>query len=386
MVRKLKRLDAAIVALLAAMAAFSTALIYSAVYGTPNEGLHVRNLIHYAAGFGLFLAVAMLDYRRLLRAAPYLYAAGVLLLLLVLRFGTEINGSRGWFRFGGFSFQPAEAAKFVLVIALSAFLGRRRGEPLRFWRDWVPLGALVAVPFTLTIVQPDLGNAVIYLFILVAMLWVGQAKYTHVAAALVVVAVVAALFVVSFEDLREPLRALLERWLHKGHWVDRIDMFLNPEAGRADVYHVEKAYIAIGSGRWIGDGFLQGNSVHKRFIPYVYSDSIVVVAGEEFGFVGMSVLLLAYFLLIYRMILIAIQCRDFRGAYLISGTIALVASQVFLNVGMHLKLVPFTGITLPLISYGGSSLLVLMAGFGVVASVRVHQEEPLLYAVGDKAS
>jgi len=86
------------------------------------------------------------------------------------------------------------------------------------------------------------------------------------------------------------------------------------------------------------------------------------------------------------MILIAIQCRDFRGAYLISGTIALVASQVFLNVGMHLKLVPFTGITLPLISYGGSSLLVLMAGFGVVASVRVHQEEPLLYAVGDKAS
>lgn len=386
MVRKLRRLDAAIVALLAAMTAFSTALIYSAVYGTPNEGLHIRNLMHYAAGFGLFFAVAMLDYRRLLRAAPYIYAAGVLLLLLVLRYGTEINGSRGWFRFGGFSFQPAEAAKFAIVIALSAYLGRRRGEPLSFWRDWTPLAGLVAVPFALTIMQPDLGNAVIYLFILTAMLWVGQAKYAHVVAVAVVAAAVAALFVVSFEDLREPLRALLESWLHKGHWIDRVDMFLNPEAGRADVYHVEKAYIAIGSGQWIGDGFLQGNSVHNRFIPYVYSDSIVVVAGEEFGFVGMSVLLLAYFLLVYRMVLIAIQCRDFRGAYLIAGTIALLVSQVFLNVAMHLKLVPFTGITLPLISYGGSSLLVLMAGFGIVASVRVHQEEPSPYAVADKAS
>lgn len=384
--RKLKRLDAPIVGLLTVMMAFSTMLIYSAVSGTANEGLHIRNLVHYAAGFALFFAAAMLDYRRLLRAAPYLYAAGVLMLALVLRFGTEINGSKGWFRLGGFSFQPAEAAKFAIVIALSAYLGRRRGEPLLFWRDWVPLAGLVAVPFVLTIVQPDLGNAAIYLFILLAMLWVGQAKYAHVAAGTVVAAAVATLFVVYFEELREPLRGLLESWLQKGHWVDRIDMFLNPDSGRADVYHVEKAYIAIGSGQWIGDGFLQGNSVHKRFIPYVYSDSIVVVVGEEFGFVGMSLLLLAYFLLVYRMVLIAIQCPDIRGAYLIAGTIALLVCQVFLNVAMHLKLVPFTGITLPLISYGGTSLLVMMAGLGVVASVRVHQGEPSPYAVEDKAS
>jgi len=161
------------------------------------------------------------------------------------------------------------------------------------------------------------------------------------------------------------------------HWVRRIDTFLYPDQVSSDDRHqIQNSLIAIGSGGLTGEGYLQGEYVHKRFVPLTYSDSIFVVVAEEFGFIGCSVLLLLYFLLIYRMIWIAIQCDHFSGAFLVVGIVSMFVFQAFQNIGMLLGIMPLTGITLPFISYGGSSLLINMASVGLVMSTRLYKEKP----------
>ena len=157
--------------------------------------------------------------------------------------------------------------------------------------------------------------------------------------------------------------------------MDRIDTFLYPQDVSADDnYQVRNAVRAIGSGGLEGEGFLKGTSVHSNFIPFAYSDSIFVVVGEEFGFRGSAVLLLIYFLLIYRMILISIQSTQLSGAYIVVGVVSMFVFQIFENVGMMIGIMPLTGITLPFVSYGGTSLLINMLSLGLVMSVKLHQE------------
>ncbi|GAB2672907.1 FtsW/RodA/SpoVE family cell cycle protein [Paenibacillus thermoaerophilus] len=382
MLEKIKKIDPLIVLLLVGMMIFSTLCIYSATIHTKYEGTHISNLRNYAIGFVCFFAMALFDYRILMRISWYLYGVCILLLAGIFKFGSELNGAVGWYKLPmGFSFQPAELAKFALVIVLTSFLYRRRGEYLSLGRDVIPIGLIVLLPFTLVLVQPDLGNAMIYLVIMTAMLWIGNIRGLQALIAAAVIGAAGFLFISTFDNMKDAYANFLQETIGKGHWVTRIATFLNPDAAsESESYHVNNVYRAIGSGQLTGEGFLSGTSVHKDFIPYVYADSIVVLVGEEFGFVGMSLMLLAYFLLIYRMVLIAIQSYDLRGAYMTVGIVSLLVFQIFLNVAMHLKMMPFTGITLPFISYGGTSLLINMASLGMVVSVRIHQEKPLPYA------
>jgi rod shape determining protein RodA len=383
LLQKFKRIDLLIVAILLAFMVISTLLVYSATLDDPNIVFDLKKTITiYLISILAFIGVTLIDFRILLKISPYFYVTGLILLIAVYKFGMEINGAKSWFQLpGNLLFQPAEFMKLMLIIALAAFMARRQGEPLHFLTDVLPIGVIVLVPFVLVLIQPDLGNAIIFIVVLVGMLWIGNVKYTHFLAGLLLALAGFMLFYYLFTHFHEPIQQYLKEQ-GKGHWVTRIDTFIDPgNATKDQKFQVDNSIKAIGSGGLSGESYLKGTSVHRNFIPYAYSDSIFVVLAEEFGFVGSSVLLLLYFVLIYRMILISIQCNDKAGAYVIVGVVSMFVFQIFENVGMLLGIMPLTGITLPFISYGGTSLLLNMMSIALVVSIRVHQEkEPMFRA------
>lgn len=356
---------------------FSTLIVRSAIAPDPKfQGYDMRTIIFYVIGFIVLFAVSIFDYRILLRKHWYLYGLGLLSLLLLYPFGSEINGAKSWYAFpGGLQFQPAEMVKIVLILTMAHMLSKRDGDPLRFRSDLIPTAFIALVPFLIVLVQPDLGNAIIYLIILVGMLWIGNTKYTHVLIGLTTIVGGLILVVVMFTTFNTQIHDYLESH-SKLHWYQRINTFIDPaQASDDDKHQSSYALIAVGSGGLLGDGYMNGQLKNNKFVPYPYSDSIFVVIGEEFGFIGASVLLLLYFLLIYRMILIALQCYDRRGSYIIIGIVSMFVFQIFENVGMMIGLMPITGITLPFISYGGTSLLLNMFSIGLVLSIKIYQEK-----------
>ncbi len=378
MLNKLKRLDWGIIIILILLMIISFFVVRSATigFGSRYENYDWKTLFFFGVGFVAAIGSVFFDYRLLLKGWVYLYAVGIALLIGVYLFGAEINGAKSWFRITeSLLFQPAEFMKILLIFTLAAVIGRRNGEPLTLTTDIVPIFAVSFLPFMLVMIQPDLGNAIIYLFIVLGMLWIGNVKYTHVLIGLAIVIGSLVLFVSLFNTFNDEIYQYLKD-NNKVHWYQRINTFINPENASDDAKHQsENSKAAIGSGGLTGDGYLQGQSKTRGLIPYPYSDSIFVVIGEEFGFQGAAVLLLLYFLLIYRMIIIAFQCYDRRGAYIIIGIVSMFVFQIFQNIGMMIGLMPITGITLPFISYGGTSLLLNMLCIGVVFSIKAHQEK-----------
>ncbi|OGX60173.1 MAG: cell cycle protein, partial [Paenibacillus sp. RIFOXYA1_FULL_44_5] len=330
---------------------------------------------NFLFGFIVFAVFSMFNYRLLMKSSLYLYIAGNIMLVGVL-FTPKVNGAHSWFHIPGsnMDFQPAELVKFILIITITSFLSRNRGETLEFVRDVIPIGLVVSVPFFLDLIQPDLGNAIVYLVILAVMYWIGNIKYLHAFIGIVSIVVILGLFINLYSHYHDELYQYVGVHQHdKQHWLDRIDTFLDPSKVSSNKsWQVDNSIRAIGSGGLSGEGYLHGDSVRKGFIPFTYADSIFVVIGEEFGFIGSALLLLLYFLLIYRMILISIQTTDRRGSYMIVGIVAMFVFQVFQNIGMMIGLIPLTGITLPFISYGGTSLFINMMSIGLVMSVKLH--------------
>lgn len=376
MLNKLKKLDWGILIILAFLMVISTVVIHSA---TANHAMYVNNdikqLIFFGLGFAIAIASILFDYRIILKIWYILYGIGIALLVLVFFFGAEINGAKGWFKLpGDFLFQPAEIMKIILIIGIAYIMGQRRGDKLTFAKDILPIGAFSFLPFILVMIQPDLGNAIIYVVIVLGMLWIGNVKYIHVLIGLGAVIAGVVLFVFLFNTYNDEIYEYLKNE-GKGHWHQRINTFINPEEATADAKHQsENAQIAIGSGGLSGDGFMKGDMKNGGFVPYAYSDSIFVVIGEEFGFQGAAIVLLLYFLLIYRMIMIAFKCHDLRASYMVIGIVSMYVFQVFQNIGMMIGIMPITGITLPFISYGGTSLFLNMMSIGLVFSIKAHQE------------
>ncbi len=364
--------------ILVVMMGFSTLLVRSATHGNPlYPNYDLKTLIYYAIGFVVILVCTLFDYRLLLKTWYVWYGIGLILLVLVFKFAPSINGARSWFELpGGLKFQPAEFMKLFLILAIAAIMGRRQGDPLRMKSDVPLVAASVFIPFVLVMVQPDLGNAVIYIFITLGMLWIGNIRYTYVLAGMAAVIGLLMLFVTLFNSYNTEIFDYLKAH-DKVHWYKRINTYIHPdEVSSDDSMQSKYAKIAIGSGGLAGDGFMNGDSKNRKFIPYPYSDSIFVVVGEEFGFQGAALLLLLYFLFIYRMIISAYQAADLRGSYIIIGIASMMVFQIFENIGMMIGLMPITGITLPFISYGGTSLLLNMACIGLIFSIRAHQNKP----------
>ncbi len=377
MLNKLKKMDWLMLGILAVFMICSTLLVRSATHGNPDyPNYDLKTLVFFAAGFVAILMITLFDYRLLLKTWYVWYGMGIVLLVLVFLFAPEVNGARSWFKLpGGVNFQPAEFMKLFLILGIAALMGRRQGDPLSMKNDVMLVAVTAFVPFLLVMIQPDLGNAVIYIFITIGMLWIGNIRYSYVLIGLAAVVGGLLLFVSLFNMYNDEIRDYLDS-KNKIHWYQRINTYIHPEEASMDERRQsEYAKIAIGSGGLSGDGYMNGESKNRKFIPYPYSDSIFVVVGEEFGFQGAAFLLLLYFLFIYRMIIIAYQCYDLRGSYIIIGIATMIVFQIFQNIGMMIGIMPITGITLPFISYGGTSLLLNMACIGLIFSIRAHQEK-----------
>lgn len=370
---KLRDLDWTIIFIVACFALISTAVIYSATSGTRYDGLHADNLFLYMALFLPMLMISLVDYRFVVRKFSFIfYGIGIALLLYVRFFGVDLNGAQRWINLKVMMFQPSEVVKLFLIFVLAYWFGRRKGQPLRFWHDLVPALILTVLPFYLVIKQPDLGSALIFIAILIGMLWVANIRLLHVLwGGIAGAAAVASIVAVYFYN---------QEWFFKiirPHQWKRIQTFLDPASSDPDaIRHVYNSITAIGTGQMTGKGYLQGTLVQNGFIPYHYADSIFVVIGEEFGFLGSALLLLFYFVLIFRMVRIAIDCTDPVGAYIIAGIVSMLTLQIFENIAMHTGLMPLTGIALPFVSYGGSSLLTNMIAVGVVLNIKIHQRVP----------
>lgn len=377
--KKFTKIDWAIIIILLIFMGVSTLLIRSAGYNDPTTHFHyLKNIRNYIIGFVLLFGTALINYRWLVKAAPALYLMGIASLVLVRLFGVVRGGARGWFEVPGLGdVQPAEFMKLFLILMLAFFLARKQGEPLKFTTGVLPAGLIAFVPFALVMWQPDLGNAIIYFVIIIGMLWIANVKHSHV---LIGLAIAAGTIFGAF-TLIDTYHDEIETYLDEkgaGHWMDRIDAYLYPERATSDqTYQIKNSLSAIGSGGLFGKGYLQGTLVHNNFIPIAYSDSIFVVLAEEFGFIGSSIVLLLFFLLIYRLILISITCGELAGSYIMIGIVSMFVFQIFQNIGMFLELLPLTGITLPFVSYGGSSLFINMMCIGFALSVRIHAKQPL---------
>ncbi|MBT2285217.1 rod shape-determining protein RodA [Paenibacillus polymyxa] len=376
MLHKFKKIDYSIVFILVILMVISILSIYSTTFGRPKlEGLPKSAVIFYILGFIVFFGMSMINYKFIIKNYLYIYGVGMLLLIFVMFFGKEYYGAKGWLSIFGVSLQPAELFKLCLIVFLSAFLARKKNRPLYFGRDVIPISLCVLPPLLLVLLQNDLGNALSYVVILVGLLWIGNIKFTH---ALIGFIIAVATFIggtqayIHYHD--EIVKFLND--IGRSHWADRFDPWLVPELTSRDVlWQTYNAKLAIGSGGITGKGYLEGTTIQSNRVPLAYADSIFVQIGEEFGFIGASVLLLLYFILIHRLVLIALECKDRAGPYLIVGIIAMLLYQIFVNIGPFIGLMPLTGITLPFISSGGTSIMINMISMGLVMSIKVHTEE-----------
>jgi len=253
------------------------------------------------------------------------------------------------------------------VLLIAHLLGKREGARLRPFQDILPICIIFIIPILLIMQQPDLGTALVFIGALISMLWMGNIRSIYMILLIVVMVITIGTILWLYYANFELLTKIVEP-----HQLSRIQAFLDPSSDPDKSWHVKNAMYAISSGGMTGS---DAHFLRKGFVPYAYSDSIYVVIGEEYGFIGSVVLLLLYFLLLYRMVHIAKESRELEGSYLVIGLMGMLVFQISVNIGMHLGLVPLTGISLPFISYGGSSLLSNMIAIGLVLSVKVHKND-----------
>lgn len=331
-------------------------LVWSATARTQDTAYLVRHLVTAAVGLGLALLVSRVGQHRVRLAAPWVYAGSLLLLLAVLTpLGRTVNGSRSWIPLvGGFTIQPAEVAKVGLCLALAGLLAAQAERGLApGTREVLLSGVLVAVPTALVLLQPDLGSAAVIVALgLVVVTVAGVPRRWLVLAALTGVALV----VVA---LTTPLLSDYQR--------DRLTAFADPSADPQGAgYQTRMVRTAIGAGGLWGQGFMSGERTQGGAVPYQLNDFVFSVAGEELGFVGATGLLLLLGFVVVRVLVVASRAPDRFGRLVGVGVATWLAVQVVQNVGMNLGLLPVTGLPLPFISYGGSSMLVSWVAIGLV--------------------
>jgi rod shape determining protein RodA len=354
--RLLQNVDWALLAAAGAIVALSVLSLWSLAWG-GGSGIALRQLGWVGVGLGALVVVASLDYRTLVRAAPALYVAGLGLLVTVFILGRTVSGARRWIHAGPLTVQPSELFKLIFVLTLAWALTSRWARPLSPATLAWTVG-LAAVPFLLVVRQPDLGTALVLLPVLAAVL-LGVGLRLKVLAVLALGAVAAT-----------PLAWLALKAYQRERLLVYLDPFRDP-LGTA--YNVIQAKIAIGSGQLLGKGVSGATQSRLAFLPERHTDFIFAVFAEMWGFVGCLVLILAYGLLVLRGFEIAAGAREPRGRIVALGVTALLATQTLINLGMVTGLLPVVGIPLPLMSYGGSSMVVSLMGLGLLLSVRMRQ-------------
>ncbi len=334
--------------------------LYSAAhYKAEATGINFisRQLVWMVIGLLSLFLVLVVDYHKLEEASYFLYGVSLVLLVLVLLLGQVRLGAQRWLHFGRFTFQPSELTKVVVILTLARYLGATQSDRHQLRPILVAFG-LVVLPLLLILRQPDLGTAVIFLPILFCMLWVWGVKPRSLLA------------IIGIGLFSSPI---LWHYL-RDYQRKRLLVFLDPNIDPLGAgYTVIQSRIAIGSGGWLGKGWLAGTQNQLNFLPEHHTDFIFSVVGEEWGFLGGLVVILLYFILIRRGLEVISKTSDMTGRLLATGLVAMLSLHVVINVGMTMGIMPVTGLTLPLVSYGGSSFLSTMISIGILLNVRMRR-------------
>ena len=332
--------------------------IYSATLNTEFVGAYGQHVVWLLLGLVLFWTVSIFDYHHGVEISPLFWIAGILLLVAVLVFADPVNGSRRWLQTPlGFSVQVSEFMKVVLVLVVAKYCSEYSTKTLRA-RDFVMIGVLFGMPFGLVLLQPDLGTALSILSLLGMVLYLSTIRAKHWVA-LCLLAVV----------------LLPVGWLMlKPYQRDRITGFMDPDkAPQSTGYQIRQSKIAVGAGGIWGQGHVQGSQTQLRFLPTPHTDFILAAFAEEEGFVGIVVMLALYYALLMRIVEIGKTAADAEGTLVATSVAALLLFHIVVNVGMVANKLPVTGLPLPLMSYGGSSLLTVLTMLGLVHSVRMRR-------------
>jgi len=342
--------------------ALGLVMVYSTTRNLVDNPYYfvTRQAVALGLGIVVFCVILRIDYRKFRDFSLLAYIAVIVLLLGVITpMGSSAKGAQAWYAFpGGFQFQPAEIAKFLLIVALCGYVNEQRGD-MDPWRVTVIVG-LAVLPIGLIQLQPDLGTNMVLAAILLGLLAVAGAKGRYLLV-LLLLAVTG-------------VYAVLTLGLLQQYQIDRLTSVINPDAAsQAAAYNQTQSKNTIGSGGVTGAGLFQGPQTRLGYVPEQHTDFIFTAVAEELGFVGAAVLLVLFAVVMWRTWRTARLARDYYGTLVCSAVFAMLAFQIFENIGMTMAIMPVTGIPLPMMSYGGSSMIATLACLGLVTSVHVRR-------------
>jgi len=379
--RQLKNIDPLLIVVFFLLLGISLVVLSTAsanlVPGQPYYYVK-RQALWIVTGLFWVVALAYIDYQKWRRLTWVIYVFNLLLLLAVFFVGEETKGATRWIPItSSFSIQPSEFAKILVILTLADFLAKRKGKLNRFV-DFIPPFLFVLPPILLVFKQPDLGTTLVFAAIFIAMMFVAGANpWKFGGLILGGLAIMIGMIYVH-------LAADLPPWLQwaknipmplEDYQLQRITVFLDPLSDTSgDGYQIIQSIWAIGSGGLWGKGYQSGTQVQLNFLPEHHTDFIFSVIGEEFGFIGTSTTLFLFCIFLVRGILVAAKARDFYGMLIATGIVAMFLFHIFVNVGMTSGIMPVTGIPLPLISSGGSSMWTNMMAIGLLLSISLHRQ------------
>ena len=356
--------DFLLLGLVMVLLGLGVAMVYSATRGDPEiERLPIDQAITALVGLIVLVIISVFDYMQLKNFAWPIYGIVLLSLIGVLVVGVKRFGATRWFSIGGIDIQPGEFAKILLTLVLAKFIADREGK--RPYLETVILSFALIVPCVgLILLQPNLSTAMTIIFLWLVMVFVGGISRQHVG-----IMLVSAILIVIL---------VFQLGLIKQYQLDRIELLLNPDPESLEPgarYQIDQALTALGSGGWWGQGYLQGPQSQLRYFPVRHTDFIFSVIGEELGFAGALLFIALLIFVILRALRAALISRDTFGRLLCTGIAAALFLQTYINIGMQVGIMPVTGVVLPFISYGRSSLIVVLAAIGIVESVAMRHRK-----------
>lgn len=363
--RLLRNLDLSLIMVTFAIIATSLVIIGSATHiNTSSEDRYwfvQRQGMFALANCFLIFIMLHFDYKSIGRFANMLYGINLIMLIAVMAVGQSALGAQRWIQIGPINLQPSEFSKLIMIIALANLLDKKWGK-LNTFREIIPVFLYIALPFLLVLKQPDLGTSLVFLAILFGMIFVAGISIKHL---MLIFASGAAIMPIFWHFLKD-------------YQKKRLTVFIDPNVDPlGSGYHIIQSKIAIGSGMLFGKGLFGGTQSQLNFLPENHTDFIFAVIGEELGFIGAVIILMLYFILLYRGIKIASTAPDNFGTLLAAGITTMLTFHVLVNVGMTAGIMPVTGIPLPLMSYGVSSLTTNMLSVGILLNIYMRRQKIL---------
>ncbi|GAC1429631.1 MAG: rod shape-determining protein RodA [Thermoanaerobaculia bacterium] len=352
-----RRLDLNFLGTTLLIAGIGCMLVFSATHFTADAPLFQKQLMWTAIGLVLMVLCMSIDYHTLLELSVFLYVAGLALLMYLLLWGRLTRNVRSWIHIGSFQFQPSEFVKIFTALAIAKFFESNDRAYLTL-KNFLIAAGIILLPAFLIAIQPAFGSAATFVPLLIVAMFFGGIKRRYWIAMVLLAAIAAPIgwhFLKPFQK-------------------ERIAIFMNPERDPlGSGYQLTQAKIATGSGGISGKGFLQGTQVNLQYLPASHTDFIFSVLGEEWGFVGVAIVLTLYLYLIIQALLIAAKSRDRGGAFLVLGLISFFVFHTVINISMQIGLLPVTGIPLPLVSYGGSATMMFLMSIGLILNVDMRR-------------